>query len=157
MELEDLFKEVTGDWPEDRVNQKYCRRCASWKPVTEFNKRSEAKDTKSSECRACASLRFSRWREKNYATVLANDRAKHYARKYGLDKELSAILAHPEARTMPCPICRQTMPLVLDHDHATGKARGLICPACNKLLGCAKDSLDILYEAIAYLKRHKGI
>lgn len=45
--------------------------------------------------------------------------------------------------------------LAVDHDHKTGKIRGLLCSQCNKLLGNAKDSIEILEKCIEYLKKHK--
>jgi hypothetical protein len=44
----------------------------------------------------------------------------------------------------------------VDHDHATRKFRGLICSACNKILGIAKDSEETLLNASAYLKRSRN-
>lgn len=40
----------------------------------------------------------------------------------------------------------------VDHDHKTGKFRGLICNDCNLLIGKAKDEVGILEVAIEYLK-----
>lgn len=34
-----------------------------------------------------------------------------------------------------CALCERRTELVIDHDHATGKVRGLICAQCNTLLG----------------------
>lgn len=42
--------------------------------------------------------------------------------------------------------------LSIDHDHATGKVRGLLCHRCNSLLGHAKDKVETLRKAIAYLE-----
>lgn len=43
--------------------------------------------------------------------------------------------------------------LFVDHDHATGNIRGLLCDNCNFILGHAKDDIHILENAIEYLKR----
>jgi hypothetical protein len=58
-----------------------------------------------------------------------------------------------------CAICgrhqsEEKKRLHTDHDHATGKVRGLLCVKCNNLLGQAKDSIEILELSIEYLKRH---
>lgn len=39
----------------------------------------------------------------------------------------------------------------VDHDHATGKVRGLLCMQCNALLGNARDNLTVLAGARDYL------
>jgi len=54
-----------------------------------------------------------------------------------------------------CEICGECgkEKLHVDHCHATGKVRGLLCPSCNKMLGYAFDNLDTLHRAIAYLQK----
>lgn len=44
--------------------------------------------------------------------------------------------------------------LAVDHDHNTGKIRGLLCGNCNKTLGNAKDSVIILQSCIDYLNKN---
>jgi len=55
-----------------------------------------------------------------------------------------------------CKICGDDEPyntsLAVDHCHATGKVRGLLCSNCNRALGFMKDSVEILQNAIKYLK-----
>ena len=41
--------------------------------------------------------------------------------------------------------------LCIDHNHVTGKVRGILCKSCNLLIGNAKDNVDILKSAIVYL------
>lgn len=54
-----------------------------------------------------------------------------------------------------CAICRRatgaTRRLSVDHDHATGEVRGLLCRPCNGLLGHARDSMDFFVRAWLYL------
>lgn len=42
--------------------------------------------------------------------------------------------------------------LVVDHCHATGNVRGLLCHNCNRALGLLQDSTESLKRAIGYLK-----
>ena len=43
--------------------------------------------------------------------------------------------------------------LGVDHNHETGKVRGLLCNQCNLSLGNIKDDIKILYNMINYLKK----
>jgi hypothetical protein len=40
----------------------------------------------------------------------------------------------------------------IDHDHKSGKIRGILCDKCNRMLGFANDSYNILIQAAEYLK-----
>lgn len=50
-----------------------------------------------------------------------------------------------------CAICDVLTPLAVDHDHVTGKIRGMLCRPCNVALGMLKDSPDILERARDYI------
>lgn len=55
-----------------------------------------------------------------------------------------------------CAICQRATgaykALAVDHDHATGYDRGLLCSTCNKTLGHARDDVAFFERAIQYLK-----
>ena len=44
--------------------------------------------------------------------------------------------------------------LHVDHDHETGKVRGLLCFSCNRILGASQDNPEILKILIEYLQRN---
>lgn len=57
-----------------------------------------------------------------------------------------------------CAICRKTcssgMRLAVDHEHGSGKVRGLLCGQCNTGLGKFRDSVEVLTRASEYIQRH---
>ena len=74
---------------------------------------------------------------------------------YGFDvQELIALLAAPAcaSRGRACGTSRDSQ-AVIDHDHATGKVRGVICSACNIGIGHFDDDPERLVRAAAYLRR----
>jgi len=44
----------------------------------------------------------------------------------------------------------------VDHDHATGEVRGLLCNRCNNVLSKAKDNPEILRRLASYLDEHQA-
>ena len=43
--------------------------------------------------------------------------------------------------------------LNVDHDHVTGKVRGLLCGNCNRALGLVKDNMETLVRLQEYLEK----
>jgi hypothetical protein len=85
-------------------------------------------------------------------------RERYVRRKYGMSQqEYSALLA---AQGGGCAICGGLFAggsrrnLNIDHDHATGRVRGILCAHCNKGLGLFRDRYDLLQKAIDYLGGH---
>lgn len=75
------------------------------------------------------------------------------ARRYKLTpNELSIMF---EVQNGVCAICERSSlnkrDLHIDHDHASGAVRGLLCKECNLLLGYARDNTDVLSAAVRYL------
>ena len=52
-----------------------------------------------------------------------------------------------------CAICKERRRLVLDHNHKTNKARGLLCYRCNGILGFLEKYRFAFVRASAYLRR----
>jgi hypothetical protein len=51
-----------------------------------------------------------------------------------------------------CKICGSVRNLHIDHNHETGKFRGILCSKCNHAIGLFKENINNLIEAINYLK-----
>jgi hypothetical protein len=67
---------------------------------------------------------------------------------YGLTAEDYAELVRTHDG---CAICQEKSKLGVDHNHTTGKVRGLLCQACNRGLGHFKDSPSLLEKAKEYV------
>ena len=82
---------------------------------------------------------------------------------YGLSND--DYIAMFESQIGLCAICNEpqqgitkdgeTRFLCVDHCHATGKVRELLCVKCNTGIGQFKDNPEILKQAIKYLKKHQ--
>lgn len=78
-------------------------------------------------------------------------------RKYGLtEDDYDWKLREQDYR---CAICRKHQNetgkvLVVDHDHDTGKVRGLLCNSCNTRLGICHDNPRLLAAMLVYLEDH---
>ncbi len=94
------------------------------------------------------------WRAANPERHAAARRRSDLWLSYGLTPE--AHQAMHDSQGGACAICGSTggaRALHVDHDHATGRVRGLLCNTCNRCLGLLKDDADVLRSAIAYLER----
>ena len=83
--------------------------------------------------------------------------SSYYKRKYNVS--LEEVLELRTAQESRCAICYRHEEevgkrLFLDHNHLTGKVRGLLCNHCNSLIGYAKEDADILESAIYYVHKH---
>lgn len=79
----------------------------------------------------------------------------HLRKLYGIGVEDYESLYRFQAGK--CSICERRPTkerrLVVDHDHATGEVRGLLCGRCNLALGALEDRKDWLNRARSYLKK----
>lgn len=78
----------------------------------------------------------------------------HLEKKYNLTKEGYQYLF--DAQNGVCAICdnpeKLRRRLAVDHDHISGKIRGLLCHRCNTAIGLLEDNIKTMEAAINYLK-----
>jgi len=154
------------------MKTKICRICQEERKISKFQKREDGKLR--NECNLC----FNSYQRDRYALIHGNRlEVRRESReadpkcciKCGEEKSLDEfgfpIGITPddykkmlEGQNGKCAICgaieshSKGHRLAVDHDHETGKIRGLLCHNCNVGLGNFKDSPDLIRSAIEYLK-----
>jgi hypothetical protein len=93
---------------------------------------------------------YKKWREK-YPFA---QRFLCIKNEYGLSRErYEGLLLEQDNRCAICLTPFEKTPHV-DHDHTSNEVRGLLCALCNHLIGEAKESIQVLRNAINYLRKH---
>lgn len=90
------------------------------------------------------------------------NRLKDYAKAEHISVE--ELIKIYEKQNKSCAVCFQEFPvekiskrngLFVDHCHTSGKVRGLLCLKCNSGLGMFNDNINLLTNALEYLKIYK--
>lgn len=128
--------------------EKYCGFCDKWKLLTEFRPDERYMGGVKHYCLACES----RHRKARYLTqgIYGNVRIN-----YNLGREeYDALMAAADGK---CNICGGSNPdgrrLHVEHCHATGIVRGIVCTRCNTGIARFLDSPELLRKAAEYLER----
>ena len=97
------------------------------------------------------------WRERDANHWSKKKREYNLRYSYGLTVEAyDALLQQQKGQ---CALCgtsesgTRSGVLVVDHDHKTGRVRGLLCKKCNSALGYLRHNVSVLSKAIEYLSR----
>src|SRR4051812_36828660 len=164
---------------------KRCVKCGVMKSLAEFYAERSARDGRRNDCKACnlaakaarhaanpapGRERAKQWNRDNaerYAARMEQyrqsgkkkvaDRKSHLKRTFGLTVEqYDEMLA---AQGGGCAICRcpprEDSSLHVDHDHRTGRVRGILCFRCNNAIGDLDESIDTVRAALDYLVHHQ--
>ena len=95
------------------------------------------------------------------ARFTKSEKARRYNLKSNYDVTTEWFAEETRKRDGKCDVCGgvdygKHGKLYVDHDHKSGKVRGLLCNHCNWGLGHFKDETQLLAAAIAYLEKHEG-
>jgi hypothetical protein len=127
------------------MRMKRCPDCGETRSLEEFPRNRSAKDGRQGYCKPCWNVRIARHAEKLYGS-----RRNYLLQlRYGItEAEADAML---EGQGGLCAICRTKPAKHVDHCHATGVVRGVLCFGCNRGLGKAGDDPELLRRGLSYL------
>jgi hypothetical protein len=126
---------------------KWCADCDRVLPVAEFVRTTRTKSGYHAYCKPCHNKRGHVSREK-----VGGSRTYHLSRRYGITAaEADYLLAQQNGM---CAICNAAPAVHVDHDHATGAVRALLCFNCNGGLGQFRDDPAVLRAAAEYVRFH---
>jgi hypothetical protein len=130
---------------------KRCYACKQEKPLTEFYRSNVRYYQK--ECKACNRERKYRWHHTEQGK--RSTRNTKLKNRFGITvEEYESLHASQDGRCLICGAELSCMGhrLAVDHDHATGKIRGLLCKGCNVGIGSLRDNPALLRKAAEYLE-----
>lgn len=126
------------------MDSKICKKCLQDLPLDVFPKNTKGAKGRGQRCNKCSALIAADYRNNNHNIV--------YANKFKTTPQIISIVLEKKL----CEICgclslhkRHN----IDHNHQTGKIRGLLCDDCNIGIGKFKDDIGLIQKAINYLKR----
>lgn len=124
------------------TGKKACTVCGVIKPLSDYPANSTKPDGCGEQCKPCKAARQVASR---YGLTVAE-----YRDMSASQGDVCAICGKPEVSRYR----EKVRELAVDHDHESGKIRGLLCNFCNRMLGLARDDIGILIAAAEYLETH---
>jgi len=144
------------------MSTKTCIKCNQIKELSTFGRNKANKDGLRGECKACSNCWHRERRKENSESIKAYDamrrqrdalkiKDQRLQRKYGitLDQYNDMI----KQQNGVCAICNKPGKLVVDHNHGTGRVRGLLHTSCNRAIGYLQDKHEIILSAASYVEK----
>lgn len=142
----------------------FCNKCNKQQSLENFHKSRVSRGGKHHTCIRCHAKDNREWYLKNREAILQRQREKRHSvnpdikRDYRFRRIYKITLQNYYDMEMSqngcCAICEEAPArdlLCVDHDHDTGKVRGLLCGRCNRVLGSMEDNPILLEKMIKYL------
>ena len=158
------------------VLTRVCIQCVTRQPLHEYHKNKTAHGGHIPRCRTCVNKnarsvyatyygdtkrkRHEDWKKQNPEKMKAAAKKSRLKKIYGLTQDAWDAMFAGQGNV--CAICRATHPgggkdvWHTDHDHSTGKVRGILCTGCNLALGIIKDDAARARGLADYLESSHG-
>ena len=127
---------------------KACAKCSETKPLDDFHRQPSGPQGRHSYCKTCFNTQA---RGKHRNVPVARRRSQNLKTRYGITSEDFRALI--DTQHGDCLLCEQPLAgkrKVVDHDHNTGKVRGILCHRCNVMIG-GMDDHAWLRRALEYI------
>jgi Recombination endonuclease VII len=136
------------------ATHKVCADCGQRKSASEFSKFSRSSDGLYSYCKFCRKVRRRKYENTPEQRQKARERA--IRRRYSIEPEDHRLLLRRSSGR--CDVCRELLAdntkfIHVDHDHETGRIRGILCHGCNAGIGHFREDPTFLRAAIKYLEQ----
>lgn len=149
---------------------KICSKCDQDKPISDFHFRKISDNSRFGYCKPCRLAKDAGYRRSNPVLIHRINRKsakkcvtpervrnRNLKNRFGLSiDDYNRML---QQQNNCCAICQTTTPrgrfnsFCIDHDHKTGRVRGLLCFKCNLGLGNFNDQTELLLKAKDYLEK----
>jgi hypothetical protein len=126
---------------------KWCPDCMTVKPLDQFVRNASAPSGWGAYCKPRHNARGKAAKDK-----IGGSRTYHLKRRYGISAADADVMLGEQGGL--CAICGAAPAVHVDHDHATGSVRALLCFNCNGGLGQFKDDPMVLHAAAYYVAFH---
>ena len=138
---------------------KTCTKCGELKPLSEFDPRYDGTDKPYPSCRPCKQATQTEYQRRRRAADPEGEARKQrnatLKNQYGITlDEYNEMFRQQGEKCVICGTkeCASGKTFSVDHDHKTGKVRGILCMDCNVSLGKLKDDPDLFRKAAEYLE-----
>lgn len=145
---------------------KTCSVCKEQKELNNFYNQLASKDGLYPRCKECDYLAQKKYINKNRERFKKARRAIYLKHKYKITSETFEKLLIEQ--NFVCYICGKhqnknlgpggyggQQSLAIDHNHITGKIRGLLCNTCNRALGLFNDNANLIERAANYIRKYQ--
>lgn len=125
-----------------------CSKCKENKSIDRFAKDPTRKGGYDLRCKDCRKTWYA-----NYYKGSTKEKGRHLKRKYGITyPQYLEMFQNQKGACLICNKDNDGKALNVDHNHFTGKVRGLLCNNCNVALGLMMDSPEIIIKAYEYVR-----
>lgn len=163
-------KPVINHFTED--GKYLCTGCKTAYPISHYSKNKGKPKGINQYCRSCQSTKNKEYQRRlkkgellhtkcfyKKGTKEHNDHTKNQCLRYAYNITLDKYNTLFAEQLGCCAICgihqsKLTKSLGVDHNHTTGRVRGLLCTKCNTGIGHLNENIDILNKSIDYLRLH---